>query len=60
MKIKYRLSIGYPAACREDEIEIDDKELAGLNEEEAADRIYEIVNEHAQDYISLSWEKVDE
>ncbi|WP_420492630.1 DUF7167 family protein, partial [Paenibacillus larvae] len=23
MKIKYRLSIGYPAACREDEIEID-------------------------------------
>ncbi|WP_420492631.1 DUF7167 family protein, partial [Paenibacillus larvae] len=23
MKIRYKLSIGYPAACREDEIEID-------------------------------------
>ncbi|MEV2907582.1 hypothetical protein ABNF65_02785 [Paenibacillus larvae] len=59
MKIKYRLSIGYPGAVREDEIEIDDKELEGLNEEEAADRIYDIANEHAQDYISLSWEKVE-
>ncbi|ARF67241.1 hypothetical protein B7C51_04530 [Paenibacillus larvae subsp. pulvifaciens] len=60
MKIRYRLSIGYPGAVREDEIEFDDEELEGLSEEEAAERIYDIVNEHAQDYISLSWEKVDE
>ncbi|ALA12472.1 hypothetical protein ABNB59_14685 [Paenibacillus larvae] len=60
MKIKYKLSIGYPAACREDVIEIEDEELEGLSEEEAADRIFDIVNESAQDFISLSWKKVDE
>ncbi|MDT2261385.1 hypothetical protein P7H06_20425 [Paenibacillus larvae] len=57
MKIKYKLSIGYPAACREDVIEIEDEELEGLSEEEAADRIFDIVNESAQDFISLSWKK---
>lgn len=60
MKIKYKLSIGYPAACREDVIEIEDEELEGLSEEEAADRIFDIVNESAQDFISLSWKKIDE
>ncbi|ARF70727.1 hypothetical protein B7C51_24965 (plasmid) [Paenibacillus larvae subsp. pulvifaciens] len=60
MKVKYKLSIGYPAACREDEIEIDDKELEGLTPEETEERIYDIVNESAQDFISLSWKKVDE
>ncbi|QBX06406.1 hypothetical protein API480_55 [Paenibacillus phage vB_PlaP_API480] len=60
MKVKYKLSIGYPAACREDVIEIEDEELEGLSEEEAADRIFDIVNESAQDFISLSWKKIDE
>ena len=60
MKIKYKLSIGYPAACREDVIEIEDEELEGLSEEAAADKIFDIVNESAQDFISLSWKKVDE
>ncbi|MEV2910449.1 hypothetical protein ABNF65_17950 [Paenibacillus larvae] len=59
MKIRYTLSIGYPTANRVDTIEIDDKELEDLSEEEAELKIYEIVNEHAQDYISLSWEKVE-
>ncbi|AUS03950.1 hypothetical protein Norbert_57 [Paenibacillus phage Norbert] len=60
MKIKYRLSIGYPGAVREDEVEIDDEELEGLTPEEAEDRICDIVNEHVQDFISLSWEEVEE
>ena len=60
MKVKYKLSIGYPTACREDVIEIEDEELEGLSEEEAADRIFDIVNESAQDFISLSWKKIDE
>ncbi|WP_096761213.1 DUF7167 family protein [Paenibacillus larvae] len=60
MKIKYKLSIGYPTACREDVIEIEDEELEGLSEEAAADKIFDIVNESAQDFISLSWKKVDE
>ncbi|MEV2294890.1 hypothetical protein ABNB59_16275 [Paenibacillus larvae] len=60
MKIKYKLSIGYPGAVREDIILVEDEELEGLTPEEAADRIYDIVSEHAQDYISLSWEEVDE
>ncbi|MCY9690586.1 hypothetical protein M5W70_18345 [Paenibacillus larvae] len=60
MKVKYKLSIGYPAANRVDTIEIDDKELEDLNEEEAELKIYEIVNEHAQEYVELYWEKVDE
>ncbi|MEV3587131.1 hypothetical protein ABNE08_20275 [Paenibacillus larvae] len=55
MKIRYTLSIGYPGACQEDEIEIDDKELEGLTPEEAEGRICEIVEEYALGYISLSW-----
>ncbi|AXF39679.1 hypothetical protein HWB71_gp55 [Paenibacillus phage Kawika] len=60
MKIKYTLSIGYPGACQEDEIEIDDQELEGLTPEEAEERIYEIVDEYALGYISLYCERVDE
>lgn len=60
MKIKYRLSIGYPGAVREDEVEIDDEELEGLTPEEAEGRICEIVEEYVQDFISLSWEEVEE
>ncbi|MDT2277559.1 hypothetical protein P7H20_25695 [Paenibacillus larvae] len=60
MKIKYRLSIRYPGACQErSEIEIDDKELEGLTPE-AEGRICEIVEEYVQDFISLSWEEVEE
>jgi hypothetical protein len=42
-----RLSIGYPAACREDEIEIEDD----LTEEE----IEEVVSEWAANYTEISW-----
>ncbi|QHZ50010.1 hypothetical protein ERICV_05111 [Paenibacillus phage phiERICV] len=60
MKIRYTLSIGYPTAVRREAIEIDEKELEGLEEEEIQDKLYEIVYEYAQEFIDLYWERIDE
>ena len=49
MTVKVSLSIGYPSACRNDELEIDD--------DATEEQIDEIVQEWAQNYINVSWKK---
>lgn len=59
MKIKYKLSIGYPGAVREDVIEIDDEDLEGLTSEKIERIIDDIVLGEALDkYISISWGEI--
>lgn len=58
MKIKVRLSIGYPTACQEDVLDIPDSDLEGLNETERDDAIMECVQEWANNYIDYGYTEV--
>jgi len=52
-KYKVTLSIGFPSAAREDEIEVSDEELAGcLN----ADQKEELLNDYWQEW---AWDRID-
>lgn len=53
--INVKLSIGYPTACRHDEIEIPDDELEGLSPDEREMKINEYVRDWAHEYINWSW-----
>lgn len=57
MNFKVRLSIGYPTACREGVIKIDDSELENLTEEERENVIGHYTQEWANNYIELYWEE---
>lgn len=57
MKIQAKLSIGYPGAMQEDEIEIDDEELEGLTQEEREKVIEGFVEEWANQHIEYWWEE---
>lgn len=47
--IKWTLSIGYPTAVVEDELEVED--------DTTDEEIEEIINELANNYISIDWEE---
>ncbi|MGW8956635.1 DUF7167 family protein [Paenibacillus sp. NPDC055715] len=51
MKIEWEMSIGYPGARREGEVEIDDKELAGLSRDQINTKIDEAIWEDAVQYV---------
>ncbi|MHA7967727.1 DUF7167 family protein [Paenibacillus sp. CAU 1782] len=53
MIIRWKLSIGYPSACREGEVEIDDKDLEGLDEEKRQEAIFEAIWEDAMQYVDV-------
>jgi hypothetical protein len=55
MKINVSLGIGFAGAIREDEIEIDDSEIEGMNKEEKEDFIEECVQDWANNYIDIGW-----
>jgi len=58
MKIKVHLSIGYPTAYQEDEIEIHDEELEGLSQKEREELLNSYLQEWADNYIETRWEEV--
>jgi len=60
MKIKVGLSIGYPNAAIEDKLEIEDKDLEGMSEEEKERKIDMEVQEWAGNFIETWWEPCEE
>ena len=58
MKIKLHLTIGYPTADQEGEIEIPDEELEGLSDEEEEELINPYLQEWADNYIETWYEEV--
>lgn len=58
MKIKVHLSIGLVGCEQDDEIEINDEELAGMDEAARAAYIDEVMREWAYNYIEWYWEEV--
>lgn len=57
MIVNAKLSIGYPTAMVEDQLEIDDKLLEGLTKEEREHKIYEEVAVWANEYIEYGYEE---
>jgi hypothetical protein len=51
MKVEWKLSIGYPGACREGAVEIDDEDIEGKNREQIDRIIDEAIWEDASQYI---------
>ena len=58
MKIKVHLSIGYPTADHDDELEIPDEELEGLSDTAENAYIEEYVQQWADNHIETWWDKV--
>jgi len=59
MKIKVTLGIGVVGATRTAIIEIEDKELEDMAEDEQKEYIGEYVQEWANNYIEIGWEEVN-
>lgn len=57
MIVRAKLSIGYPGAIQEDDVEIDDDILEGLTPDERADVIDQHVEQWANDYIEWWYEE---
>lgn len=57
--VKFKLTIGFPGACIEDEIEIDEEELEGLEGEARDKKIGEIIWDHAMQYVNVPWKIVE-
>lgn len=60
MKIKVKLSIGYPGAIWEDTIDVDDEEIEGLSSDEVEEVIDEAATSWAANYIEISARIVDD
>ena len=58
MIIKVHLSIGYPTADCEDEIEIPDEELKGLSPEAKENLCIEYLQDWANNYIETWYEEI--
>lgn len=57
MKVHAKLSIGYPSAMREENLEIEDSALEGLTEDEKDEYINKEVRIWANDFIETWYEK---
>lgn len=57
MIIQAKLSIGYPGAIREEELEIDDEALEGLSEKEQENVKEDTVREWAEQIIEYWYEE---
>ncbi|MEK5142561.1 DUF7167 family protein [Paenibacillus sp. FSL M7-0134] len=53
MLIEWKMSIGYPNACREGAVEIDDEDIEGKSREEIDRMINEAIWEDASQYIDF-------
>ncbi|QDY81914.1 hypothetical protein FQU75_00060 [Paenibacillus polymyxa] len=53
MKVEWKLSIGYPSACREGEVEIDDEDLKGKSREQVDEIINEAIWEDSMQYADV-------
>ena len=60
MKIKVRLSIGYPTATHDDIIHIAEDEFEGMTEEQKDEALFCYANEWAQNYIELGYDVIEE
>ena len=58
MKIKVKLTIGYPTAEYEDVLEIDDSELDGLTDDEKEKYLQDETEQWANEYIEFWYEEV--
>ena len=54
--INVHLTIGYAGATHEDVLQVDKSELRGLSDDEIANRLNEITQEWANEYIEYFWE----
>lgn len=59
VRVKWEMSIGYPMAKKNGEVEIPDEELEGKTEEEKDEIISEAVWEDAIQYVETYWEVVE-
>lgn len=60
MIVNAKLSIGYPGAMQEEELEIDDSALEGLTPEQCEDVINEQVEQWANEHIEYWYEGGEE
>ncbi|WP_336078547.1 DUF7167 family protein [Paenibacillus sp. 203] len=51
MLVEWKISIGYPGACREGAVEIDDEDVEGKSREEIDRMINEAIWEDASQYV---------
>jgi len=58
MKIKVKLTIGYPTADREDVLETDDSELEGMTQDEKKKHLQECTEDWANEYIGYWYEEI--
>ena len=56
ININVHLTIGYRGATHDDTLQVDKSELQGLSDNEIADRLNEITQEWANEYIEYFWE----
>lgn len=60
MRVKYIVSISFTGAEIDGEVEIDDKELEGLTEDERHEKITDLVWEDSLQYVVMPWKIVKE
>ena len=59
MKIKVWLGINISGCRREDILEIDEKELDGMSEDEQEEWIFGYVEDWANQYINIAWKEIE-
>jgi hypothetical protein len=59
MRIKVKLSIGFPTACRRETLDIPDEELEGMSPDEQESYLMEYVQEWANNYIDYGYDVVE-
>jgi hypothetical protein len=60
MKVTVYVSTGFVGSRREEEIEIDDEDIAGMTEQERDDYIDDQAREVLWELINWGWEPVEE
>lgn len=53
MKVIWEMSIGYPDACHQGEVEIPDDVLSGLSDEERREAINKAIWDDAMQYVDV-------